>query len=409
MNRMPRGAIVGVLLVVMGLAGCFDGNADAEPPAPTTTEPHGDCHDPAIGMYSCENPPACVIAGNCTAPEPEVNVSVPEPRPAPLRFIAVGDTGSGNADQFAVAQAMELVCRVRGCDFVVMLGDNFYEDGVKDEYDPQFESKFERPYQNLSVPFYVTLGNHDNSGDPVTQGVCELEPTGETCLGPGHWHSAGDAEVRYHYREDRTTDRWFMPARHYAVDVPNATLLSLDTNTMMYAGVQLGADSQEAAVREQGAWFDAAIANSTMPWKIAFGHHPYISNGAHGNAGNYESGRAGNEAGRQSIPHPVSGFYVKEFMETHVCGQTDLYLSGHDHILSWLEPNAACGETQFIVSGAGGKVRPIQDPERNPTYFEVGDTLGFFWLELTPDALYGAVYDQTASLLFEQTVENPAN
>ena len=49
-----------------------------------------------------------------------------------------------------------------GFGFVVLLGDNFYEDGVASVDDPQWQTKFEDPYANIDLPFYAVLGNHDH-------------------------------------------------------------------------------------------------------------------------------------------------------------------------------------------------------------------------------------------------------
>ena len=57
--------------------------------------------------------------------------------PAAVRFIVIGDSGSGSAGQYAVGQAIADVCDGKdefvgdmafaGCDLVVGLGDNIYE------------------------------------------------------------------------------------------------------------------------------------------------------------------------------------------------------------------------------------------------------------------------------------------
>ena len=52
-------------------------------------------------------------------------------------------------------------------------------------------------------------------------------------------------------------------------------------------------------------------------------------------------------------------------MEEAVCDQTDFFLAGHNHDLQVLEAVPACGRTEFVVSGAAGKTRSIDDPERN--------------------------------------------
>src|SRR5262245_60003455 len=78
-----------------------------------------------------------------------------------LRFIAVGDTGRGDDGIRAVAAAMKDVCDHRGCDFILLLGDNIYYAGVDSVTDPQWQTKFEEPYAAIDLPFYAALGNHD--------------------------------------------------------------------------------------------------------------------------------------------------------------------------------------------------------------------------------------------------------
>jgi hypothetical protein len=53
-------------------------------------------------------------------------------------------------------------------------GDNFYKDGVTDEYDPRFVATFEAVYgdaapDSLKVPFFSILGNHDHHGNASAQ------------------------------------------------------------------------------------------------------------------------------------------------------------------------------------------------------------------------------------------------
>jgi hypothetical protein len=44
-----------------------------------------------------------------------------------LLLISVGDTGTGNEEQFEVANGMAKVCRESGCDLVLLLGENFIQ------------------------------------------------------------------------------------------------------------------------------------------------------------------------------------------------------------------------------------------------------------------------------------------
>lgn len=62
-----------------------------------------------------------------------------------VQFLAVGDWGGVPEPPFvtpreaATAAAMGRAAAERGADFVLALGDNFYYDGVRDEWDPRFQ------------------------------------------------------------------------------------------------------------------------------------------------------------------------------------------------------------------------------------------------------------------------------
>ena len=74
-----------------------------------------------------------------------------------LQVIVLGDTGTGNEDQLKVADGMAKVCDQDGCDFVLLLGDNFYPNGVKSILDKQFYTKFEQVYNKIKKPFFAVL------------------------------------------------------------------------------------------------------------------------------------------------------------------------------------------------------------------------------------------------------------
>ena len=66
-----------------------------------------------------------------------------------LQFLMVGDWG-GQDDppyytdaQLNVAQQMGVVASDIGAQFIVSLGDNFYDEGVKDSNDIRFQETFE--------------------------------------------------------------------------------------------------------------------------------------------------------------------------------------------------------------------------------------------------------------------------
>jgi predicted MPP superfamily phosphohydrolase len=90
----------------------------------------------------------------------KLNVKLPLQQKS-IRFAVIGDSGTGDRDQYEVAQQMESYRKLVGFDFVIMLGDNIYGGHAPRD----FAQKFEIPYKPLldaGVKFYASLGNHDD-------------------------------------------------------------------------------------------------------------------------------------------------------------------------------------------------------------------------------------------------------
>ncbi|WAS94446.1 metallophosphoesterase [Nannocystis punicea] len=282
-----------------------------------------------------------------------------------VRFVVLGDVGEGNEDQYQVADAIIAVCEQRGCDWAMLTGDNFYDSGVDGVDDPQWQEKFELPYMGITFPIYAVLGNHDYGGNGI---------------GVDFDTNKSDYQVEY----TQHSELWRMPDKYYSWKQAHAEFWGLDTNQVM-------TDPINGSLEPQQNWLDQTVAASTATWKIAFGHHPYLSNGDHGNAGAYED--------LEGIPLPfVAGESVKEFMEESVCGKIDVYICGHDHTMQWLQ--AACG-TEFIVAGAGSKANTIEGD--NPFHFQIAEMEGFTWVELNDNSFTGVIYDKNGNELYSRT------
>lgn len=264
---------------------------------------------------------------------------------APIRFIALGDAGTGGSEQYAVADAIATVCAAHGCDFALYLGDNIYDDGVSGADDAQWAEKFEQPYAALEFPFYAALGNHDYGAG-----------------GGGFEIDRANAQVEYASR----SDKFVMPATFYSHVQGDATFIALDTTALDWGRSD-----------EQQAWLPGVIADADTQWKIAYGHHPYISNGDHGNANDN----------------------FGPFFEDNLCGQVDVYFCGHDHHLEWLEPT--CG-TEFIISGAGAKLRGVGGS--NPDFYAASQ-LGFMWVEIDGNTFTGVYYDDNGDELYRRSFQ----
>lgn len=293
-----------------------------------------------------------------------------EPPPLSVRFVALGDAGTSGPAQHAVADQIAAVCARsdRGCEFALYLGDNVYNSGVDSATDDQFRTHFEEPYEDLSFPFYVVLGNHDLGGDGL--GI-DLDTQ----------------KAQYQIDYTAHSDKWTMPDEYYVIPEASApselvTFFGLNTTDVFYDNAD-----------DQAAWLEGQAMTSTSKWNIAFGHHPYISNGQHGNAGEYEGLPDVLDTWIYNVPR---GEYVRRFVEDTMCdGQIDVYFAGHDHNRQWLGPASDCS-TEFVVSGAGGKVTDLRH-DGNDTLFEDDQTEGFLWVEIVDDTLTAYFYDKNGN------------
>jgi tartrate-resistant acid phosphatase type 5 len=290
------------------------------------------------------------------------------PDPVEVRFIAMGDGGEGNPDQYLVADVVKDVCDVQGCDFALYLGDNFYDDGVDSVTDSQFEHKFELPYADLSFPFWVVLGNHDYGAIPAQ-----------------FWKAEYEIEYTQH------STKWTLPDAYYSHAEGHIDFFALDTNAVMFGAVWANG---------QQAWFDAEVAASVADWKIAYGHHPYLSNGQHGNAGDYEGLRTGIPAADALTALP-RGQWVKDFFDESVCGEIDVYLCGHDHNRQLLEMIPSC-PTAFAVAGAAAKTSGFEYHKGgNDVLWEDDTTEGFFWFEIIGNELKVQAWNKAGAMDYE--------
>src|SRR5256885_6375604 len=110
----------------------------------------------------------CAAAQVAQSSSSSANTSASQPAPAngldirlpleskSIRFAVIGDTGTGDRDQYQVAEKMETYRQKVGFDFVIMMGDNIYGS-----HSPQdFARKFEVPYKPMldaGVKFYAVL------------------------------------------------------------------------------------------------------------------------------------------------------------------------------------------------------------------------------------------------------------
>jgi 3',5'-cyclic AMP phosphodiesterase CpdA len=170
--------------------------------------------------------PLVVLCAVLTGAAAELAVQAPI-YPDSTRFAVIGDTGTGDKLQSDVAQVLIRSHDVFPFTFVIMMGDNLYGSERPQDY----VNKFEKPYKALldaKVPFYATLGNHD---DP-NQRLYKL------------FNMNGD--------------------RYYTFTKGPIRFFVLDSNYMDWT---------------QLSWLERELQASTDRWKMAYFHHPLYSSG----------------------------------------------------------------------------------------------------------------------------------
>jgi predicted phosphodiesterase len=171
-----------------------------------------------------------VVADGVAMTEPApFGTATPPGGKDPLRFVALGDSGTGGAAEHAIAQRVS----AEPFDLMLFLGDIAYQDGTPQ----QLQSNFFAVYRDFLryVPAYPALGNHER----------------HTRLGRPYLEAFVLPE----------------PERYYAFDWGDVHFVAIDT-------------TQRDA--RQLVWLDQDLAKNKLPWVIVYGHHPMYTNALRG-------------------------------------------------------------------------------------------------------------------------------
>ena len=167
--------------------------------------------------------------GNSATRSP-VTLTLPN-KEGTVRFLVIGDTGTGSEKQLEVAQMMRRYRQAFPFEFVLMMGDNMYGSEKAIDYKEKFENIY-RPLLDQKVKFYAALGNHDEANQRFYE----------------HFNMEGQ--------------------EYYRFKKGNVSFYSLNINYMD---------------KKQVDWLQGKLATDTSTWKIAYFHHPpYSSGGKHG-------------------------------------------------------------------------------------------------------------------------------
>ena len=81
-----------------------------------------------------------------------------------VKFAVIGDTGTGDKHQVAVAKQLAATRAKFPFEFVIMVGDNIYGGNSARDYDRKFAIPY-KPLLDANIKFYAALGNHDDPSE----------------------------------------------------------------------------------------------------------------------------------------------------------------------------------------------------------------------------------------------------
>src|SRR6185436_4794850 len=102
---------------------------------------------------------AVALAVGCTSLAAAQEITLPNKSDS-LRFAIIGDSGTGDANQLRVAQALWAAHQKFPYEFVLMMGDNIYGGEATKDFDKKFLTPY-KPILGAGIKFYAALGNHD--------------------------------------------------------------------------------------------------------------------------------------------------------------------------------------------------------------------------------------------------------
>ena len=175
-----------------------------------------------------------VLVSTLPLPVAAQEVRVPN-KPGSVKFAVIGDTGTGDRNQLAIANELAAWRTRYAFAFAVMMGDNIYGGEKPSDFDKKFAIPY-KPLLDAGVKFYAALGNHD------------------------------DAALQRNYKLFNMNGE-----RFYSFRPQNGVrFFALDSNYVDKAQLE---------------WLDKELAASGSEWKIVFFHHPLYSSGeTHGSA-----------------------------------------------------------------------------------------------------------------------------
>ncbi len=302
---------------------------------------------------------------------------------ADLRFCVFGCMGTGGTDQKAVAKLLqEKVATMKESEkpeFIIILGDNFYNNGVDDPKDKAFNNNFHNIYypENSAlrgIPCFVIPGNHDHNlhrgFSGKTNGLTHFKKIEAQIQ-----HTYNDNNIHASYNDisrenvvamfdSKVLDlaklpQWNMPRRAYAITKNAVIMLMLDSSAYVQGYLKFLESKDE---NNQATWVDRLEKKAKSEGKrvIFCMHHPLVTAGTHSADKDLEIYLAKEEIEKlrkNGIAGENYNQVLYEIMLKKQKLEPDLVCSAHDHSMAYFLEKVV-GLRQLISGGGGGPLQP---------------------------------------------------
>ncbi len=190
------------------------------------------------------------------------------------RFAVFGDCGTGSPQQAAIAYQVYQ----QKPQFVLLTGDQVYNNGLEREYRARFFPAYTTPEASpekgaplmQSIPFYMVVGNHDVYGSDLQKfpdGLAFFYYTDfpqNAPVTPLTVEVTGPPDRVKAFK--KATDGRFPRLANYSFDVGNVHITCLDANSYV--------NPVDFSLIE---WLKKDVSSSKAEWKLVSWHHPGFS------------------------------------------------------------------------------------------------------------------------------------
>lgn len=238
-------------------------------------------------------------------------------------FYTIGDWGAFQQESINIMKKLSF--QMSNCvkrkkpNFIITLGDNFYDRGVKHINDPMWNTSwrdiFITPYENMqNIEWRATLGNHDYYG-----GYDSIEAQLERTCFDKNWHMPSE---NYYYRDIET----------------NAYFIHIDTCKIypeLYHETDIMISKRQ--IKETLDYLEFVLQRAkynNANWIFVFGHYHIFSNGYYKN---YE-------------------IMEKRLLPLLLKYNVDVYFCGHEHNFQVLEYE----NLKLVINGASSYCSDVE-------------------------------------------------